>query len=133
MSGEHGAEDIRVLIADEDARVRTALRSFLSASPGFDVVGDTGTCALALELVRQHTPAVAIVGIAPLCAPQGLDVLRAITGQLRIPAVAMSTQAALRRPALAAGACRFLEKDTSLDALLQALRAAARTSPASQP
>jgi DNA-binding NarL/FixJ family response regulator len=133
MNGDDGAEDIRVLIADEDARVRTALRSFLSASPGFDVVGDAGTYARALELVRQHTPAVAIVGIAPLRAPQGLDVLRAITGKLRIPAVAISTQAALRPPALAAGACDFLEKDTSLDALLQALRAAARTSPAPQP
>jgi|KBSSwiStaDraftv2_1062776.scaffolds.fasta_scaffold126895_3 DNA-binding NarL/FixJ family response regulator len=133
MSGVDEAENIRVLIADDDARVRTALRSFLSASPGFDVVGEAGTSALAVELVRQHTPAVAIVGIAPLCAPEGLDVLRAITRELRIPAVAMSTQAALRRPALAAGACRFLQNDTSLDALLQALRAAVRISPGDQP
>jgi DNA-binding NarL/FixJ family response regulator len=133
MSGDDGAEDVRVLIADEDARVRTALRRFLSASPGFDVVDDTGTAALALDLVRLHTPAVAIVGIAPLYAAEGLDVLRALTGKLGIPAVAMSTHAALRRPALAAGACRFLEKDGSLDALLQALRAAVRTSSAGQP
>jgi hypothetical protein len=52
MSGDGGAEDIRVLIAGEDARVRAALRSFLSVSPGFDVVGDAGTSALAAGLAR---------------------------------------------------------------------------------
>ena len=126
MTGDDGAGAVRVLIADGDARVRTALRSFLSASPGFDVIADVGTAAAALELARQRVPAVAIVGVRLPSAPEGLSLLRAITGELRIPAVAMSIRGALRGQALAAGACQFVEKDGSPELLLAALRAAAR-------
>jgi hypothetical protein len=70
--------------------------------------------------------------MAPLRAPEGPGVPRAITGELRIPAVAVSTQAAPRRPALAAGAGRVLEEGDSAGAVLRALRAAVRTSPAGQ-
>ena len=49
MTGDYRARAVRVLIADNDARVRAALRSFLSASTGFDVVADAGSAAEALE------------------------------------------------------------------------------------
>ncbi len=126
MTGDNRAGAVRVLIADGDARVRTALRSFLSASPGFDVIADVGSAAAALELARTHAPAVAIVGIQLPGAPQGLSLLRAITSELRIPAVAMSMRGGLRGQALAAGAHQFVEKDSSPELLLAALRAAAR-------
>jgi two-component system response regulator DesR len=131
MTRDDGAGAVRVLIADANAGVRTALRRFLSASPGFDVVADTGSTAAALELARQHAPSVAIVGVQLRSTPggleclEGIDLLRAITGELHVPAVALSTQGGLRRQALAAGACQFLEKDGSPDLLLLALRAAA--------
>jgi DNA-binding NarL/FixJ family response regulator len=129
MTGGDRARAVRVLIADGDARVRTALRSLLSASPGFDVIGDAGSAAAALELARQQVPAVAIIGIQLPSAREGLSLLRAITGELQIPAVAMSIRGGLRDQALAAGAHQFLEKDSSPEPLIAALRAAARTQP----
>ncbi len=126
MTGDYRARAVRVLIADNDARVRAALRSFLSASTGFDVVADAGSAAEALELARKHAPAVAIVDILLPTASEGLSLLRTMTGELRIPAVAISIRGGLRSPALAAGAQEFVEKDSSPEFLLPALRAAAR-------
>ncbi|SRR5258708_4428965 len=126
MTCEDGTGAVRVLIADGDARVRTALRSFLSASPGFDVVADADSAAAALDLARELAPAVAIVGVQMRGAAEGLGLLRALTSELGIPAVAMSTQGGLRGRALAAGAREFLEKDSSPDLLLPVLRATAR-------
>jgi DNA-binding NarL/FixJ family response regulator len=117
---------VRVLIADGDARVRAALRSLLSAAPGFVVVADADSVASALELAREHVPAVALVAIQLPGTSEGLGLLREVTGKLRIPAVAMSIAGGLRRPALAAGAHTFLEKDGSPELLLTALHAAAQ-------
>jgi DNA-binding NarL/FixJ family response regulator len=125
MTGEDSAP-VRVLIADDDARVRSALRSLLSAAPGFDVVADAGRATTALELAREHAPAVAIVDILLPRAAEGLALLRAVSGDLQIPVVAMSIRGGLRGPALAAGAHAFLEKDGSPELLLTALRVAAQ-------
>lgn len=118
------AARVRVLIAEDDPRVRTALRSFLSASDGFDVVGDAGNATTALEIARELRPAVALVDVLLPEARDGLGLLRALTAELGIPAVAISIQSWVRGDALAAGAYRFLDKDSSPELLLVALRAA---------
>lgn len=130
VSADRG-ERVRVLVADDDPRVRTALRTFLSASPGFDVVGVAGTAASAVDMAREQRPNVALVDLLLPEAHDGLGVLRAVTGELRIPAIAISIEGGLRSSALAAGACHFLDKDSAPDLLLSALRAAA--SPQRQP
>jgi DNA-binding NarL/FixJ family response regulator len=114
-----------VLIAEDDSRVRGALRAFLAASPGFEVVADTGSAAAALELARVHAPSVALVDVLLPDAGDGLGLLRAVTGELRLPAVAMSIEAGLRSRALAAGAVSFLVKDRAPELLLVALHDAA--------
>jgi DNA-binding NarL/FixJ family response regulator len=119
------AEPVRVLVADDDPRVRTALRTFLSASPGFHVVGVAGNAPAALEMAREQAPSVALVDLLLPDAHDGLGLLRAVTSELRIPAIAISIDGGLRTSALAAGACRFLDKDSPPELLLTALRAAA--------
>src|SRR5262249_61688295 len=54
---------VRVLIVEDDPRVRTAMRSFLSDSDGFDVVGDAGNATAALEIARKLGPVVALVDV----------------------------------------------------------------------
>ena len=125
MVSAHGAERVRVLVVDDDPRVRTALRTFLCASPGFDVVGVAGTTASAVDMAREQRPDVALVDLLLPEARDGLGVLRAVTGELRIPAIAISIEGGLRSSALAAGACRFLDKDSPPDLLVSALCAAA--------
>jgi DNA-binding NarL/FixJ family response regulator len=119
------AGPIRVLIAEDDPRVRQALCAFLAAAPGFAVVGEAGTAALALTLAYERAPAVALVDVSLPDAADGLELLRTLTEKLRLPTVAISLQAGLSEPALAAGAYRFVLKDGVAELLLAALRAAA--------
>jgi DNA-binding NarL/FixJ family response regulator len=124
VTGDDRDDAVRVLIVEDDSRVRAALRSFLSASDGFEVVGAAANTAAALALARDLGPTVALVDVFLPDARDGLDVLRALTGELRIPAVAISIQGGLRGNALAAGAYRFLAKDSAPELLLAALREA---------
>ena len=119
----HRREPIRVLIADDDHRVRTALSTLLTSTAGFDIVGASANTDSALTLARQHRPAVALVDVLLPEAPDGLGLLRAITDELHIPAIAMSVDGGLRNGALAAGATLFFDKDGTADLLIAALRA----------
>lgn len=122
LDGQAPASPIRVMIADDDARVRNALRTFLGAYPGFEVVGEAGSPAQALEVARAKNPSVAVVDVLMPDVQDGLDLLRALAGELCVPVVAMSLRGTLGPQALAAGACEFLTKDGSAERLLLALR-----------
>jgi DNA-binding NarL/FixJ family response regulator len=113
---------IGVLIADDDARVRAALRTFLSADPDFDVVGDADSAENAVAMAREHGPVVALVDILMPAADDGLGLIRTLTGELRIPAVAISMESGVRAVAIGAGAVAFLPKGTAPELLLAALR-----------
>ena len=116
-------EPVRVLIADDDHRVRTALSALLTSSAGFDIVDISATTDSALTLARQHRPTVALIDILLPEAPDGLALLRALTDELHIPAIAISIDGGLKKSALAAGATSFFDKDGSADQLIAALRA----------
>lgn len=116
---------VRVLIADDDPRVRGALRAYLTAVPGIEVVGTAGSTGAALDIARRRAPTVALVDVLIPDARDGLELLHALTG-LRIPTVALSMDHGLRARSLAAGACRFVGKGSSPDLLLSALRASDR-------
>jgi len=122
--GDDRPQPIRVLIAEDDSRVRSALRTLLAASPGIDVVGDAGTAATALEMARQRGPTVAVVDVCLPDPQDGLGLLRAITGELHIPALAISIHGGFRGSALAAGAYRFVDKDSPPELIVAALWAA---------
>jgi DNA-binding NarL/FixJ family response regulator len=116
---------IRVLIADDDRRVRAALSTLLTGATGFEVVGAAATAPSALTLAREHRPHVALVDMLLPDAADGLGLLRAITGELEIPAIAMSIDGGVRNRALAAGAAGFVDKDGSVEPLVSALRSVA--------
>lgn len=119
------AQPIRVLIADDDRRVRTALSTLLTTSTGFEVVGAAGTADSALTLAREHRPTVALIDMLMPDAADGLGLLRTICDELRIPAIAISVDGGLERNALAAGAAGFFDKDGTAEHLISALRAVA--------
>ncbi len=120
-----GDEPVRVLIVEDDRRVRTALRRFLSASEDFEVVGDADGREPALRLARELAPAVVLVDVHLPEPAEGLGLLRALTG-LGVPAVAISIHGSVRGSALAAGADQFLDKDSAPELMLVALWRAAR-------
>ena len=121
MVDDDGTAPIRVLIAEDDARVRSALRAFLGAHPHLEVVTEASSASAALALAREHAPAVAVVDVYLPGKDDGLELLRILSGQLGIPVVAISIEGSARESALDAGAVRFLEKTNVPDRLLEAL------------
>ena len=116
-----GAGPVQVLIVDDDPRVRAALRAFLGAHPGVEVIGEAGSGAVALALAREKLPTVAVMDIYLPGMDDGLDLLRAFSQDLRIPVIAISLEATVRRDALAAGAFLFLDKASVAEQLVEAL------------
>ena len=112
---------IPVLVVDDDARVRRALRDLIDASGGMQVVAAAGNSAEALEADQCTGPAVALVDVLLPDRDDGIDVIRRLTLRGR-PVVATSVSASVRDEALAAGASRFVEKAPDTQQLLTALR-----------
>jgi two-component system response regulator DegU len=52
---------IKVVIADDHPLVRAAVRTYLEAEGGFDVLGEGETGEEAVELVREHRPDVVLL------------------------------------------------------------------------
>ncbi|MET9632070.1 response regulator transcription factor [Lentzea sp. NPDC006480] len=126
MTDPDGRGPIRVLIVDDDARVRSAMRTFLVAHPEFEVVGEAGTTESAVRLAAETEPGVAIVDVLMPTERDGLSLLRVFAEQHGIPVVAMSLNNACADSAIAAGAYMFLAKDGCSDLLVSALLAARR-------
>jgi DNA-binding NarL/FixJ family response regulator len=123
VAREDGNRPVRVLIVEDDPRVRTALRRFLSALDDFEVVGEAAGRDCALGLVRDLAPTVALVDVHLPDPTEGLGLLHALT-DLGIPVVALSMHDSVRGSALAAGADQFLAKDSAPDLMIAALRCA---------
>jgi DNA-binding NarL/FixJ family response regulator len=117
-------EPVRVLIVDDDPRVREALRCFLSGLPGFEVTADADSAAAAVAIARKNPPTVALVDLFLPDLGDGLELLRVLTGQLRVPVVAISIHDEYGRCALDAGAYQFVSKSCPPELLLGVLRAA---------
>ena len=120
---------IRVLIADDQAVVRTGLRLILDAQPGIEVVGEAADGNEAIRLAGELRPD---VGLFDIRMP-GLDGLEA-TRRLAGPAVADPLAIVVITTfdldeyvyaALQAGARGFLLKDAGPALLSQAVHAAA--------
>jgi len=122
------ASKVRVLIVDDDARVRRALRSLIECSLDLIVVGETGSTPSATRLDLELLPDVVVLDLLPQ-APEGMQVLRELRDRGR-PVVAISRVGELGPQAMVAGAHAFLEKHgRDVDDLLDMIRAAYRHDP----
>lgn len=115
-----------VLVVDDQALVRAGLSSILSTQPDLDVVGEAADGAEAVRRVRELDPDVVLMDVRM----PGTDGIEA-TRQLRRArsAIVMLTTFDLDRyvwQAMKSGAAGFLLKDAPPEALVAAVRAAAR-------
>ena len=118
---------IRVLIADDQALVRTGFRVILDAEPDLEVVGEAGDGSETVELVPQRRPDVVLMDIR-MPNLDGIEATRRLTALPRAPRVLMLTTFDLDEyvyEALRAGASGFLLKDAGADELLHAVRVVA--------
>jgi DNA-binding NarL/FixJ family response regulator len=113
---------IRVIIADDHARMRGRVRDALE-SGGCDVCGEGATAADAVRLVQEHHPDVALLDIH--MPGNGIQAARDIVRTSPEVAVVMLTQSAEDEDlfdSLRAGASGYLLKDTDPTQLADRLR-----------
>ncbi|HWS33381.1 MAG TPA: response regulator transcription factor [Actinoplanes sp.] len=115
---------IRVVLADDQALVRTGFRMILDETDDIEVVGEAGDGAAAVEVVGQTRPDVVLMDVRM----PGMDGITA-TGRIRsftpAPKVIILTTFDLDDylfTGLRAGASGFLLKDTLADELIAAVR-----------
>jgi len=120
---------MRVLIVDDVAAVREALRLLLGDEPGVEVVGEADDGEEAIRLVDALGPDVVLMDLE-MPRMGGLSAMRAIRRRPHPPRlVAMSVYGAaddVRLSALDAGASLYVEKGATLADLVEALRGAFR-------
>jgi len=118
---------IRVLIADDQALVRTGFRVILDAEPDLEVVGEAADGRETVELMQAKRPEVVLMDIR-MPNLDGIEATRRLTALPRPPRVLMLTTFDLDEyvyEALRAGASGFLLKDAGADELLHAVRVVA--------
>lgn len=119
---------IRILIADDDARVRHGLRALIHTQPGWTVVGEAASKPEVLRLVQATQADMIILDLRLPGAGDGLELTRILVGERRRPVLAMSIRGGLREAALTAGAHAFVEKGADTDTLVNALQSVVRAS-----
>lgn len=111
----------RILVVDNDARVRAALCALIGSAPGLSVAGEAASPTGALEAVEALHPEVVVLDLLLPSAEDGLGVLKHLAASGK-PVVALTIREELRTQAMAAGAVAFVEKYAGPDVLLETLR-----------
>ncbi len=123
-------QTVRIVLADDERMVRTALRVILDAEPGLEVVGEAATGAEAVSVVRAARPDVVLMDVR---MPE-VDGIRAteriLAGMAEPPRIVVVTtfeNDSYVYDALRAGAAGFLLKRVAAEELVGAVRLVARS------
>src|SRR5919201_3436999 len=120
---EPGAAPLRLLICDDRARTRRALRALLAAHPGFEVVGEAADGEAAVEGVERLQPDLVLLDVR-MPRLDGIEATVRIKGRWpTVRVVAHSLAVERRGDALAAGADAFVPKGAPTGELLAAIGA----------
>jgi two-component system, NarL family, nitrate/nitrite response regulator NarL len=124
MSGEAQENGIRLVVIDEHGLFRASLSRFLATEAGFEVAGEGGTAAEALEILKHSTVDLMLLDF-DMCTEQGNELISAareagyqgrfliVTGALDVRKSAM---------ALKHGAAGIFLKSEAPERLIQAIR-----------
>ena len=120
---------VRVLIADDQPLMRSALRGCLAGEPDIEVVAEAANGRQAIDLVRDLQPDVALLDLR-MPVMDGVEATRRIVGSqqassTKVVAITTFELDDYVVSALRAGASGFLLKDATPEELVQAVRVVA--------
>ncbi|MFQ5611878.1 MAG: response regulator [Anaerolineae bacterium] len=121
-------DEIRILLADDHNALRQGIAQVLESQADMTVVAQAQNGREAIQLARQHRPAIALLDIN-MPEVDGVEATRSITAefpQTRVVILTMYRRNDYIFEAIKAGASGYLLKEVELDELLEAVRAVAR-------
>jgi two-component system response regulator NreC len=117
-------EQIRLVLADDHAVVRTGLRLLLDAEDGLTVVAEAGEIDTTRHMVRAHRPDVLVLDLN-MPGPPSLPAIPELAQQTAVVVLTMQNDPAFARQALQSGALGYVLKEAADSELVGAVRAAA--------
>ena len=118
---------IRLLLVDDEARVRQGLRMCMASEPDFDVIGEAEEGEGAVMLASEIHPDVVVLDLRM----RGLDgfgaakQLAVTEPSAKVVILSMQDDSGTRREALASGASAFVGKQEGIPRLFEVIRAIA--------
>jgi len=118
---------IRIVLADDHAVVRSALRMLLEAERDLQVVAEAGDVDSTVRYVRGHTPDVLILDLNMPGGPslRAVPEIRRMSAETRIVVLTMQSDPVFAREAMQAGVLGYILKDAADSELVKAVRLAA--------
>ena len=118
---------IRVLVVDDHDLFRTGLTSRLNEEPDIEVVAQASGGRMAVRLASELHPDVVLIDVRmpDLSGPEATRQIVSENPDARVVALTVVSQDADVAEVVEAGACGFLAKDTPIDGVVVAVRAAA--------
>ena len=131
MSAAHEAsadERTRIVLADDHAVVRSALRMLLEAEPGFEVVAEAGDGDATVRYVGGHKPDILILDLNMPGGPslERIPEIKQASPDTRIVILTMQEDPAFAREAMRAGVLGYILKEAADAELVKAVRLASR-------
>jgi len=114
---------IKIILADDHDLVRTGLKRLLGDIAHLSVVGEADNGRMAIELVKEHQPDVAILDInmPDLNGIETTEILRHDFPELKIVIISMHCDEIFPQRLLNAGANAYLTKGSAMDEITHAL------------
>lgn len=117
---------IRVVLAEDHARLRALLRRSLAALPDFEIVGEAATGGEAVRLVKAVRPDVLLLDVQLAGDLDGVEVATQLKGcSTRILAFSGHSDSVHVASLLQAGAAGYLSKEAPVPRIAEAVRAVA--------
>jgi DNA-binding NarL/FixJ family response regulator len=122
-------KEIRILLADDQERVRYGLRALLRQKPGWKVIGEAENAKDLLALVAVLNPDLVLLdwNVPDMSGEKVLLSLRRIEKDLSV--IVLSSQIEVKSAAFEAGANAFFSKAHSPDQLVETIQNIMNTNP----
>lgn len=126
MTDARSSEPISIVLIDDHAVIRSALRMLLDGEPGFEVVAEGGDFGSAITAAAEHQPDVLILDLS-LPGESGLAAIPAIrkhSPDTKIVVLTMNDSCETVREALRGGVHGYILKEAAEEELIKAVHLA---------